>query len=170
MSLDIYNELQNSHSDYLPLMKSGNLHIESRKVKKDELPQFLLSINKTEDSWFMYTDEIKINPFSICEPEKNLLEAELRTEDSSIHIRYLQNDLYAITTYSENLSEKNDNLAYYEQSIHVRQDLQSNSGCTSVKYRLWYEREEKESNSLVITSGRWKGFVQQFLGFRKLED
>ncbi|MCR4554579.1 MAG: hypothetical protein K5752_06635 [Succinivibrionaceae bacterium] len=136
----------------LSRMRSAKLKITEKQVNRAEL-QGIISGN--QDTWFMYTDEIRIGRNIKFEPERYLLEAEFIAGGKSVKIRLLHGQTYLVVCYEPESSDGDSDLCYMEQKFESRRDLRKY--VENLNYRIWYKLDNENGNCVP--------FVQQFIGF-----
>ena len=159
MSLYSYNNISanNNLGINLPKLTAGELIIKNtersdRKKTADRIAQF-----KAELGWIMYRDRLELTPQS---PSSfDFIEAQYCKDNSSLHIKLIDNNRYQINEFTSSSSQSGDsNQVYSQQSLLIRNNLKEQA--LKAKYRLWWQRETDGDNAY-----RWQPLLQQFIGF-----
>ena len=161
-SISMYNDFiktQGKDSIFNEL-ETKDLKINTFTVSREQLADY---IKNNQDTWFMYTDEVRIGSNISFEPQRFLLEAEYASGKSSVRIKLLHGHTYLVSIYEIDTDKDPDNtMCYFEQEIIARRDLQKY--VKKLKYRIWYKLANNEDEQV-----RWVPWLQQFIGFAKEE-
>ena len=156
-SISMYNRFieDSGNRSVLPELIEADLkEIKTVTVDREHLADF---IKNNQDTWFMYTDEVRIGPNISYEPQRYLLECEFVSGESTVRIKLLHDQTYLVSFYeSDPHSEPSGLMCYFDKELMARRDLQKY--VKKLKYRIWYRLEDQ---------GRWVPFLQQFTGFSK---
>ncbi|MBQ8977413.1 MAG: hypothetical protein IJ078_08435 [Succinivibrionaceae bacterium] len=156
-SISMYNRFieDSGNRSVLPELIEADLkEIKTVTVDREHLADY---IKNNQDTWFMYTDEVRIGPNISYEPQRYLLEGEFVSGESTVRIKLLHDQTYLVSFYeSDPHSEPSGSMCYFDKELMARRDLQKY--VKKLKYRIWYKLEDQ---------GRWVPFLQQFTGFSK---
>jgi hypothetical protein len=172
MSLNNYNKLQKEGAAKigikLPSLTPANF---SRQSETLNLQNTLTRINhfKADSGWLMKSDNVIIQSDSEgINNDSPLIEAQFNNSNNSLHIKLINNGQYNVVELtSDSIDDSNSidnsqqqNSAYSEQELYVRNDQAEKSGNNVANYRLWWQQENSG-----IYEGRWQVIAQQFSGF-----
>lgn len=148
----------------LPKLWAGYLTVDTKDIPVGELLENLNSFS-AECGWIQYRDQL--TTLTTKEALKklkrtDLLEAQLRRSNVSLHVKFLGDDLYRVVLFEPDDSIKTGGFVYTEQPYYMRQDLVNDDRPNGVLYRLWWQDKSDE--------GDWHPFAQQFLGFIELNE
>lgn len=156
-SISMYNRFieDSGNRSVLPELIEADLkEIKTVTVDREHLADY---IKNNQDTWFMYTDEVRIGPNISYEPQRYLLEGEFVSGESTVRIKLLHDQTYLLSFYeSDPRGEPSGSMCYFDKELMARRDLQKY--VKKLKYRIWYKLEDQ---------GRWVPFLQQFTGFSK---
>lgn len=156
-SISMYNRFieDSGNRSVLPELIEADLkEIKTVTVDREHLADY---IKNNQDTWFMYTDEVRIGPNISYEPQRYLLEGEFVSGESTVRIKLLHDQTYLVSFYeSDPRGEPSGSMCYFDKELMARRDLQKY--VKKLKYRIWYRLEDQ---------GRWVPFLQQFTGFSK---
>ncbi len=156
-SISMYNRFieDSGNRSVLPELIEADLkEIKTVTVDREHLADY---IKNNQDTWFMYTDEVRIGLNISYEPQRYLLEGEFVSGESTVRIKLLHDQTYLVSFYeSDPHSEPSGLMCYFDKELMARRDLQKY--VKKLKYRIWYRLEDQ---------GRWVPFLQQFTGFSK---
>ena len=156
-SISMYNRFieDSGNRSVLPELIEADLkEIKTVTVDREHLADY---IKNNQDTWFMYTDEVRIGPNISYEPQRYLLEGEFVSGESTVRIKLLHDQTYLVSFYeSDTRNEPSGTMCYFDKELMARRDLQKY--VKKLKYRIWYKLEDQ---------GRWVPFLQQFTGFSK---
>lgn len=156
-SISMYNRFieDSGNRSVLPELIEADLkEIKTVTVDREHLADY---IKNNQDTWFMYTDEVRIGPNISYEPQRYLLEGEFVSGESTVRIKLLHDQTYLVSFYeSDQRGEPSGSMCYFDKELMARRDLQKY--VKKLKYRIWYKLEDQ---------GRWVPFLQQFTGFSK---
>lgn len=172
MSLENYNKLQHKNAEAigikLPVLTAAHL---KRQTDTLNLANTLARINNfaADAGWLMQSDKVMIQSDSTgISHDSPLIEAQFNKGNSSLHIKLVNNGQYNVVKLTSDSIDDSDsidnsqqqNCAYSEQELYVRNDLAKESGDNVANYRQWWQQETGE-----INEGRWQVIAQQFMGF-----
>ena len=172
MSLNNYEKLQKEGATKigikLPSLKPANFN---RQAEILNLENALARINDfaADAGWLMQSDNVMIQSDSTgISLDSPLIEAQFNKGNSSLHIKLVNNGQYNVVALTSDPIDDSDyidnsqqqNTAYNEQEIYVRNDLAKESGDNIANYRQWWQQETGGDNE-----GRWQVIAQQFMGF-----
>ena len=166
MSLENYNKLQHKNAEAigikLPVLTAAHL---KRQTDTLNLANTLARINdfSADTGWLMQSDKVTIQSNSNkIDTDSPLIEAQFNKGNSSLHIKLVNNGQYSVVELTSDSVESNpqQNSAYSEQALFLRNDLADKSANTLASYRLWWQQETSGNND-----GRWQVIAQQFMGF-----
>lgn len=134
--------------------------IKTVTVSRGQLADYIIN---NQDTWFMYTDEVKIGSNISYDPQKYLLEAEYVSGEGSVRIKLLHDDIYLVSFYEIDTNPAQGiTMCYFDQQLVARRDLQKY--VKKLNYRIWYKLEGEDEEQV-----KWIPFLQQFIGFCKEE-
>ena len=166
MSLENYTDLQQKNAQdigiKLPVLTAAHL---KRQANILNVENTLARINdfSADTGWLMQSDKVTIqNTSSGVDSDSPLIEAQFNKGNSSLHIKLVNNGQYSVVELTTDSVEsgQQQNSAYSEQALFLRNDLANKSGNALASYRLWWQQESSGNNN-----GRWQVVAQQFMGF-----
>ena len=98
-SISMYNRFieDSGNRSVLPELIEADLkEIKTVTVDREHLADY---IKNNQDTWFMYTDEVRIGPNISYEPQRYLLEGEFVSGESTVRIKLLHDQTYLVSFY-----------------------------------------------------------------------